>query len=205
LLRRRHLRWPRLEILQGEYGRIMALIFFFFLGLYLANPLYNPYWVDELHYGDQLLSLGTATFYACQFLSALQLKRISRILGDHRTLALGACLLSAYPGLTALSPHPIAMLLAAGISGAAWGIAGGALLSYLYAAIPEGERPRYLAWYSLLTNLAILGGSLLGPQIAALVGLRFGLGLAGLARFASGIFIWLWGQQSNKPVEPRQE
>ena len=115
----------------------------------MPNPLYNPYWVEELHYSDQLLSIGTATFYLCQFLGALQLGRVSHYLGDHKSLAVGAILLSAYPGLTAISTSHVAFLLAAGISGIGWGIAGGALLAYIYAAIPDNERPRYLAWYSL--------------------------------------------------------
>ena len=201
LLRRRQLSWPRVATLQGGYGRVMALVFFFFLALNLANPLYYPYWVGELHFGDQLLSMGTAVFYFCQFLSALQLRRISRLLGDRKTLALGAALLCAYPGLTALSSSPVAMLVAAGISGAAWGLAGGALLAYLYGVIPDGERPRYLAWYSLLTNLAILVGSLLGPQIAVWVGLRLGLGIAGIIRLLSGLFIWLLGETAHKHAE----
>lgn len=185
---------PKFEVLNGSYGRIIALVFFFFLALYTPNPIYNPYWIGQLGYGDQLISTGTAAFYIFQLIGSFQITRIAGHFGSRRTLALGAMLISAYPGITALSPHPTAFLLASAISGFAWGLVGGALLSFVLNVVPSGERPRYMAWYNLLTNLAILGGSILGPQLAALVGLRSALGIASFLRFSSGVFIWIFGQ-----------
>lgn len=197
-LRRGSYRLPRVEVLNGEYGRIMLIVFFFFLALYMPQPIFNPYWVGHLNYSDRLISIGTAVFYICQLLGSLQLARIGNRLGNRRTLALGAMLLCTYPGITALSPDPSAYLLASFLAGLAWGLAGGALLSYVLDIVPNDERPRYMAWYSLLTNLAILTGSMLGPQLAALLGLRLALGLTAVIRLFSGIIIWRFGFTANK-------
>ena len=191
LRRRRQLRLPRLSILRGDFGRAMAVLGFFFVALYVPNALYYPYWVGELGYSDQLISFGQALFYVCQFLSASQLARIATWLGDRRSLALGAVLLAAYPGFTAIWPAPAGYLLSSAFSGIGWGIAGGAILTYLLRLVPADERPRYMSWYSLLTNLAILIGSLLGPLFGDWLGLRLGLGTAGIVRFLAGLII-LW-------------
>ena len=200
LRRRRHLRLPRFSILRGDFGRAMAVLGFFFVALYIPNALYYPYWVDELGYSDQLISYGQALFYVCQFLSASQLARIANRLGDQRSLALGAVLLAAYPGLTAISPHPVGYLLSSAFSGIGWGVAGGAILTYLLQLVPAGERPRYMSWYSLLTNCAILVGSLMGPLFADWLGLRLGLGAAGLIRLLSGLIILWFGATGLTPI-----
>ena len=193
LRRREQLRIPRFEILQGDFGRVMAVVFFLFVALYLPNALYYPYWVDELGYSDQLISFGSALFYICQFVVAFQLASIAQRIGNQKCLAVGAMLLCAYPGLTALSVHPVAFLLASAVSGIGWGAAGGAVLSYVMDIMPEDERPRYMAWYSLLTNVAILIGALAGPLLGDWMGLRWGLGVAGIIRLLSGLAIWIFG------------
>ena len=121
------------------------------------------------------------------------LTQIGNSIGNRRTLAIGTMFLGAYPGVTALSPHPIGFLVASTVSGLAWGLAGGALLSFILDAVPTDKRPRYMAWYSLLTNLAILLGSFLGPQLAAILGLRLALGTSSLFRISSGFIIWIFG------------
>ena len=200
LLRRPHLRLPSVDILRHDFGRAMVVIFFMFFALYLANPLYYPYWVDELNYSDFLISLGTALFYVMQFLTSFQLPRITQWLGNRKALGLGATLLGAYPGLTAISPHPAAFMLSSVVSGIGWGVAGGAILAYLLEVVPEDERPRYMAWYSLITNLAILTGSLIGPLVGTWVGLQTGLGLAAILRIGSGLIIWFYGQFSLRQI-----
>lgn len=196
-LHRPRLRLPEVEILRGAYGRVLLIVLFFFLVLYVPNPLYHPYWVGDLGYSNRLIGIGTAAFYVCQLGGSLQLNRLSTYLGNRRVFAIGAMLISAYPGLTALFPQPSGFIAASSIAGLGWGIAGGAMLTYVLAAIPLDERAAYMSWYSLLTNFAILVAALVGPQIAGLVGLRAALGVAGLLRFSSGIVIWFFGQQGE--------
>lgn len=197
-LHRPILRLPDVEILRGEYGRVLVIVLFFFLALYIPNPIYHPYWVSELRYSDQLIGIGTAAFYVCQLAGSLQLNRLTGTLGNPRVFAVGAMFLGAYPGLTALFPHPVGFIVASTVAGLAWGVAGGALLTYVLAAVPIERRASYMAWYSLLTNIAILLAAFIGPQIAAWVGLRGALGAAGLLRFSAGLVIWFFGRQSEK-------
>ncbi|MCB9151692.1 MAG: MFS transporter [Caldilineaceae bacterium] len=193
LRRRPQMRLPQVEILRGDFGRAMLVIGFMYVALYLPNALYYPYWVDALGYSDKLISYGSALFYVCQFISATQLARVAGWIGNQKGLAWGAALLSAYPGVTAMSTHPIAYLLASALAGIGWGIAGGAILSYVLERVPDDQRPNYMAWYSLLTNVAILAGSLLGPLVGAWIGLRTGLAAGGVIRLLSGLVIWIYG------------
>lgn len=180
-----------LSILRGEYGRILLVTLFFFFALYFPNPLYYPYWVSELGYSEQLIGMGTAAFYVCQFFGSMLLAQFSDRWGNRRVFGTGALFLFAYPGLSALFPQTAGFLVASTVTGIAWGIAGGAMLAYVLNVVPVDERPRYLAWYTLLTNGAILLAAFIAPQIAALIGVRAALGVAGLLRFSSGLIIWL--------------
>lgn len=200
LRRREQLRLPSIAILRGDFGRAMAVVFFLFLALYLPSALYYPYWVDDLGYSDQLISFGSALFYICQFISAMQLAQVAKRFGNQKSLAIGSILLCAYPGLTAISIHPIAFLLSSAFSGIGWGIAGGAILSYVFDIIPEDKRPQYMAWYSLLTNMALLIGALLGPYLGEWLGLRGGLAVAGVIRLLSGVAVWIFGTVSLSSI-----
>jgi MFS family permease len=192
LTRRQQRGIPRFEILRGTYGRVLLVIVFFQFSLQLPNPLYNPYWVIDLNYNDQLLSYGTALFYIGQFIGALQLSRLSKRFGDRFVFAASGIAVGMYPFLTALFPQTIMFLIASTIGGLAWGVAGGVMLAYVLRAVPANETPRYLAWYSLLTNLAVLTGSLVGPMLANWLGLQMGLAMGGVLRFLSGALIWLY-------------
>ncbi|GIV76885.1 MAG: hypothetical protein KatS3mg050_1279 [Litorilinea sp.] len=52
----------RLEVLQGRYGRVVAALFAFHFAQYLPIPIFPLYWVEQLHFNDGSISLGTAAF-----------------------------------------------------------------------------------------------------------------------------------------------
>jgi MFS family permease len=188
-----NLRLARLDILRGNYRRVIVLLFFFHLAQNLPVPLFSIYLVDVLHLSDQSLSFGTAMFSATVFLGSTQLARMSMRRGNKTITGVGILLYAIFPGLLAFSHGVGLYILANFIGGFAWALAGGALYNYLLEKVPVNDRPAHLAWYNLAFNAAILVGSLAGPLLAGWIGLPEALLICALARFLSGIAILRWG------------
>jgi hypothetical protein len=72
-------------------------------------------------------------------------------------------------------------------------MAGGAIYNYILENVPSNDRPAHIAWYSLVSNAAILIGSLSGPAIAGIIGPALALVLFGIGRFLAGAAIVKWG------------
>lgn len=190
----RSFRLPGLKILRGAYGGVLLSLFLFHLTQHLAIPLFPIYWVEQLSLTDQAISLGNALFYGSVFLGSTQIRWLTDRLGPRGITAAGALLMSAYPGLTAITNDVPLYLVTSVVGGAAWSLAGGALSNYLLEQIPEDDRPVHLAWYMLVANLAVLGGSLLGPLLARSIGLVPALVFIAVGRVLSAFGIWRIGR-----------
>jgi MFS family permease len=192
LIRRRGFKLLQTDALQGSFGRLVAVLFFFHLVLNLAIPLFPLHWVNNLHLTDQQIGLGTAVFYMTVFVGSTQLAWLTRQWNNQRVLAAGAMLMSLYPSLMALSHGLGLFLVASAAGGLGWSLAGGALTNYILEKVPQDDRPPYLAWYNLALNAAILLGSVAGPFLGGVVGLTTALlAFAGL-RLAAALLILLW-------------
>ena len=183
----------RLDILKGSYGKVIIVLFSFHLFQYLSIPLFPIYMVQTVHFSDQIISLGNAMFYVTDFLGSLQLARISSRLGNQKVTGFGVMLLGTYPFLLSLSKGLGMYLVTSAMGGIAWALAGGALYNYLLEKAPACDRHAHLAWYNLALNAAILIGSLSGPAISQIIGLRTALVIFGIGRFLAGVFVIAYG------------
>jgi MFS family permease len=181
------------EILNGPFGRVVAVLFAFHLAQFLAIPLFPLFWVRQLDLTDQEISLGTALFYVAVLLGSARLARLTRSLGHFRLTVLGALLMATYPILTALSQGVSHFLITSVIGGLSWSLAGGAMPNYLLDQVPSHDRPAHLAWYNIALNAAVLLGSLGGPLIARLTDLGLALSLFAGLRLIAALAIWRWG------------
>ena len=183
----------RAEILNGPFGAILGVLFAFHLAQYLAVPLVPLYLVNKLRLSDQIIGLGTALFYVTVFLGSTQLARLARRMGNQRVTAIGAMLMSSYPGLIALS-RGLGLYISASLAGGfGWALFGGAINNYILDKVPQNDRPAHLAWYNLALNAAILLASLAGPLLGGWLGLSLALGIIALCRLLAGFLIWRWG------------
>jgi MFS family permease len=183
----------RLDILKGPFGIVLLVMGFFHLAHYLPQPLFPLYTVNVLQLTDQDISLGTAVFYITSFLGSLQLAGLSRKWGHKKVTGVGVVLLSVYPGLLAVSHNLFLYLLTSALGGFAWALGFGAVYNYLLERTPDADRPAYIGWFTLVTNAAILVGSLIGPQVSNLIGLVPALIVMAGLRFLAGIAILRWG------------
>jgi MFS family permease len=181
----------RLDAMKGHFSRIMGLLFGWHLTQYMTIPIITPFIVNELGMSNQMIGLAGGLFNVTMFLGSLQLNRATTTFGNKKLTGGGIVGLSAFPLLTALGPA--GYLLSNIIGGFAWAMAGGALYNYLLEHIPAHDRPAHMAWYTLVSNAAILIGSLSGPLIAGEFGYIPALLIFGVGRLIAGAAILLWG------------
>lgn len=192
LLHRRSLRLLRIEVLKGSYGKLIGVLFAFYLTTYLAVPLYPLQWVNQIHLSDQEIAWGTAVFYVSVFLGSIQLTWLVQRLGNQRVTAIGAMLMALYPAFMALAQGLGLFVVGSAVGGAGWSLVSGALINYVLDKVPEDDRPTHLAWYNLAINAALLLGSLAGPSIANILGVPESLAIFAALRLVASLWILLW-------------
>jgi len=181
----------RVEVLRGGYGVVIAALFTFHAAQFMPAALFPLRWVDQLHFTDQQIAIGTAFFHSCVLLGSLQFDRLAHRFGNHKLTVVGTALLSTYPLFVAFMPNLFYYVVTSIIGGFAWSLVGGALGNYLLEKVPADDRPAYLAWYNLALNAAILLGALFGPLMAEWFNLQVALVMAFALRLLGSAFIWL--------------
>lgn len=183
----------RLDIWKSPFGHVLAVLLAFHLAQYLAIPLFPLYNVNVLKLTDAQIGIGTAIFYLTVLLGSTQLARLARRFGHHRLTAWGIMAMSLYPTILAFSRSVFLYYALQTLGGLVWSIVGGAQPNYLLERVPADDRPAHLAWYSIVVNACVLGGSLAGGAIGGWLGLSTALILFGMLRLLAGLAVWKWG------------
>ncbi len=183
----------RLDIWKSPFGRVLLVLLGFHLAQYLAIPLFPLYTVNVLRLADSQIGLGTALFYLTVLLGSTQLARLARRYGHHKLTGWGVMGMSLYPTILALSHSVAPYYVLQTIGGVIWSVVGGAQPNYLLERVPADDRPAHLAWYSIVVNACVLGGSLAGSAIGGWIGLSAALLTFGLLRLLAGAAILKWG------------
>lgn len=190
-LMQRGLETLRLDALKGHFARVMALLFGWHLFQYMAIPVFTPFVVNQLRLSDQMIGLAAALFNIQTFVGSLLLSKATSRFGNKLVTSCGIMTLCLYPILTSVGST--GYMVGNLIGGFAWAMAGGAIYNYILDNVPAHDRPAYLAWYSLISNAAILLGSMAGPALAGLIGPATALVVFGVGRFLAGAAITRWG------------
>jgi len=180
----------RVEVLRDGYGKLIAALFFFHFAQFMPIPLFPLFWVNQLHFSDGIISIGTAVFHFAVLLGSLQLSQLVHRWGNHTLVTVGVLGMSLYPLLNAYTTNLPIFLFTAVIGGAAWSLVGGSVGNYLLEKVPNTDRPAYLAWYNLALNAAVLLGSLSGSWLAKEIDLTTALIISFGVRALSAYVIW---------------
>jgi MFS family permease len=183
----------RLDIWKSPFGRVLTVLLIFHIAQYLAIPLFPLYNVNVLKLTDSQIGIGTSLFYLTVLLGSTQLARLTRRFGHHKLTGWGIMGMSLYPTILAFSHSVLPYYGIQILGGVVWSIVGGAQPNYLLEKVPANDRPAHLAWYSMVVNACVLGGSLLGAAIGGWIGLSAALILFGLLRLLAGIVLLKWG------------
>ncbi len=183
----------RADIWRSPFRITLLLFLGFHLAQYLAIPLFPVYNVRVLQLTDENIGIGTALFYLTVLIGSTQLARIVRRIGHKNVTGWGVAGLSLYPIFLASSGFVWHYYLVSSFGGFIWAMVGGGYANYLLEKVPENDRPAHLAWYTVVLNIAVLVGSLVGPVISDVIGIAAALILAGVLRFLAGMAILKWG------------
>ncbi len=183
----------RLDIWKSPFGRILFVLLAFHLAQYLAIPLFPLYNVNVLGLTDSQIGIGTALFFLTVLFGSTQLARLARKYGHHKLTAWGVMGMSLYPIILAFSHSVVPYYGLQTLGGLIWSIVGGAQPNYMLEKVPAADRPAHLAWYSIMVNACVLGGSLAGAAIGGWIGMSAALLVFGLLRLLAGIAVLKWG------------
>jgi hypothetical protein len=182
----------RVEVLRGRYGKVVAALLVFHFAQYLPIPVFPLFWVDNAHFTDWEIGVGTACFHSAVLLGSLVFVRFAKLLDNRQWTAVSALFMGLYPLTTAFSYNMPWLIFTSIVGGAAWSVTAATLGTYLLEQAPEGERPASLAWYNLALNAAVLSGSLSGSLMAQSIGIVPTLLLGAGLRALSGLALWKW-------------
>lgn len=183
----------RFDVLQGNYGKKIFLLFTFHFVQYLGIAIFPIYQVNIIHISDFVISVGTSIFYILMFLVSIRLEFITRRFGYGRTLGFGMAVLGLFPAFLAMSTGPTLYYVANIFGGMGWGFVGGTLYNYLLESAPHGGRAGFLSWYNLVFNAGILLGSFGGPLIGQMTNLHIALWIVAVGRIAAGVAVFCFG------------
>jgi MFS family permease len=179
-------------ITNGYWWTMFAFFLFHFAQL-LPAPLFPLFWVREAHLTDGQIGWVNAIFFLFMLVASPFLGRLSKRLGNYYLIVIGATLLALHPLFTAFSTDMTLLIVASIVGGGVWAILSGALYNRLLEIIPEDTRPVHLAVYNLALNVAMLLGTMLGPMLADIIGLREMLFVVAAFRVISGLALARWG------------
>jgi hypothetical protein len=183
----------RLDLLTGSFGIFMLSYLAFYMFQYFPVPLFPIAYVDNLHMTDGMIGIGTAIFYGAMMLASFRLGTYSARYGHRKVLIVSAALFPIFPLFLGVANGPILYYLACLIGGGINAMLSGAIVNRLMEKVPSDDRPAHMALHNLALNLGILGGSLLGPLSAHLMGVQPSLILGAGLRLVAAVFFWLWG------------
>jgi MFS family permease len=183
----------RLDLLTGPFGIFMLSYLAFYMFQYFPIPLFPIAYVDNLHMTDGMIGIGTAIFYGAMMLASFRLSTYSARYGHRKVLITSAALFPIFPLFLGMAKGPVLYYLACLIGGGINAMLSGAIVNRLMEKVPSDDRPAHMALHNLALNLGILGGSLLGPVSAHLIGVQPSLILGAGLRLLAAVFFWIWG------------
>lgn len=158
--------------------------------LNLPAPLFSLYWVNELRAPDTLIGLRGTVGHAALVLGYTFWGSVTPRLGQRRVLTLSALGLALYPISTGLSPSPIWLLPAAAI----WGLTASgidvAFFEVMLAAMPGQRQPLFAAVWSIVAQVAMFFGPLVGAGLAERIGVGPALVASGVAQALATLFFF---------------
>ena len=183
----------RVDLLRGPFGLFLLVLFLFYTAQFAPVSVLSLVLVRTLALPDSAISIGNALFHGAVLLVSLRLHALSGRWGHHKVLALSALLFGLHPLLIGLASDATLFWVASVAGGAVWGLAAGALVTRLMERVPADDRPAHMALHSLAINFGVLGGSMLGPLLGEMLGLRETMLISAGLRVLAGVLLLLWG------------
>ncbi|MHB0856442.1 MAG: MFS transporter [Anaerolineae bacterium] len=180
----------------SSFARIMANTFVFSLGAWMVGPLYIILFVRQLGASDGWVGLNGTLANVGVIVGYWFWRRITRRVGESRTLLIALPLSTIYPFLVALYPNLTFILLAGFLFNF---IAPGVDLSHaviFLGLLPPGKKHSSTALYSTVMNIGAFVAPLIGVALSEVIGILPVLVLGGLIRMVGVVLFY------TNPVQP---
>ena len=184
---------PRIDASAQCYIIIALLLFALNATTFMAAPVLPELYVNEIRLSDAVISVGAALTSMIVFVISLFVARLTRRVGNRQGTVIGVAVFAAQTILLALARDAGGFLAASAVGGVASGILSAAQYNYHLDNLPREEQTVWIAWSTLLGNIAALLGSLAGPALADTIGIPWVLGGLALLRLLIGLAIFVWG------------
>ncbi len=150
------------------FGTLSLVTLVLRIGLFLPAGLFSVLLVRELGVSDAWIGGRTTLEQTALTLGYFFWGRMANRLGEWRLLAIAASAIGVgFLLISAATPKTLWLVqLAALVTGFFISAVDVSLFEWLLAVMPPGERPRYVAMNTLLMNLVMFGGPILGATLA---------------------------------------
>lgn len=149
-----------------HFLRVLAILFLFNATNNMVAPLIPGVLVNDLRLSDGWISAGTAANSLIVFVVSLSIARLTHRTGNRAATAIGAALLAGQTLALSLATGAGGYLVAVAVGGIGSGILITSQFNYHLDNLPSEDRSTWLSWSLMLSNAALLIGSLIGPLLA---------------------------------------
>lgn len=182
----------QLEIVRSPFRTVLWLMFAFHLAQFFPLPLFPIFAVRVLAVPDRTISIANAIFFLAMLIGSSQAPRLVARIGNQKLTGVGLVFLAGYPLVLSLSYDPTPYLAAHLLGGTGWGFASSSMFNFVLEKAKPHTLAAHLAWFNLFANAGILLGSVTGPLVGNLIGIRAALMVFALIRVMTGFNILRW-------------
>ncbi len=159
--------WRRLR--HSDFARFSLFFALMQFSVAIASPFFTVYMLRDLQFSYLAFMANTGTAILAQLLTLNRWGRISDIFGNRRILAVTGTIIPLLPLLWIFSSNFWYLLVVQVISGMAWAGFTLSASNFLYDLIAREKRATYLAIHSLLANVGIFCGAVLGGYLGTIL------------------------------------
>lgn len=184
---------PRRDPAGRHYIVVVMMLFSLNLTGFMGAPLIPKLTVNTLGLNDAVISVGSALASILVFGVSLFVAQLARKHGNKKLTAIGAAMLFLQSFALAFAQDAGLFLAASVVAGCASGILGAASFNYHLDSLPQQDQTAWISWSSMLGNVAVLVGSIVGPALVGVIGMPATFMTLGALRLMIGVMIYVWG------------
>jgi MFS family permease len=157
----------------NNFGRFTIYATLMDLMVNLASPFFAVYMLRELNFSYFVFVIVTLSASVSSVLVMPLWGKFSDKYGNLRSLRICGLLIPVVPVLWLVSPNPVYLIIAQGISGILWAGYNLASTNFIYDAVTEQRRGICFAYFGALDGICIFVGATLGGLFATYINVGF--------------------------------
>ncbi|MFW9896439.1 MAG: MFS transporter [Candidatus Thorarchaeota archaeon] len=184
------------EIPKSNFGKFTLFVCLLTFGQWIAKPFFSVYMLTQLQFNYAIFMLINLSSTLIGLFTFPLLGKFSDRFGNVRLIQLGALIIPFLPFFWMIYTTPLQIFFGIQIlSGFGWTAFNLATANFIYDNTTSKTRGKYIALYSSLIGLAIIGGGFLGSISVSFIPINFMNSyhfiflLSGIIRLTAVIFL----------------